>query len=73
MELVFGLFVAALGRWAWPGCVESARCRRFRGCRDCTLIVPCDVALQQLEMQLPLVEAKARWRMLNNLRRNPVL
>ncbi len=51
-ELVLGVFVAALARWAWPGCVESARCRR-RGCQQCSLLVPCDGALLRLHSKLP--------------------
>lgn len=53
MELVFGIFVAAMARWAWPGCVSSARCRRLRRCGECSLIVPCDHALRQLDANLP--------------------
>lgn len=52
MNLAFGMFVAWLARWVWPGCVESARCRR-RGCRECTLLVPCDAALRRMDEPIP--------------------
>lgn len=53
MEAAFGIFIAAMARWAWPGCAESARCRRWRGCRVCTLLVPCDEAIRQIDGKLP--------------------
>lgn len=59
MDLVFGLFVAAMARWVWPGCLASARCRRSRRCRQCTLLVPCDVALRQLCFPVPQAQLAA--------------
>jgi hypothetical protein len=57
-DLVFGLFLAEMVRWAWPGCVESARCRRRNHCRVCTLLVPCDDALRRLDSTLPQAQTK---------------
>jgi len=58
MDLVIGLFVAAMARWVWPGCIENVRCRR-RGCRECTLLVPCDEALRRLCTKLPRARLQA--------------
>ena len=57
-DLFLGLFVAMMAWWSWPGMVESARCRRLRGCRECTWLVPCDVALRQLCTELPGMRAQ---------------
>lgn len=50
--LLAGLFAGGMARWAWPGCAESARCRK-RGCRTCAWLVPCDEALLRLYTKLP--------------------
>jgi hypothetical protein len=54
-----GLFLAAMARWSWPGLVAAARCRRLQGCRECTWLVPCNGALQQLCTTLPRARARA--------------
>jgi hypothetical protein len=59
IELILGLYTAAMAHWAWPGVVESARCRRLWGCLECTWLVPCDRALRQVCTALPRAKARS--------------
>lgn len=47
--------IAAVVRWAWPGCVASWRCKAQNSCLDCSLLVPCNKALCKLIFPLPAV------------------